>query len=158
MIQRIQTIFLFLISVAMGVALASPIWQKTGLLPTEMAQMSAFQLIVQKGITSYITPLWYLTALLVGVATLSLYAIFQYKNRLLQTGLCAGNALLLTATMGVVLYQTLLSTSKTLGNPDDNGTFQTGFFAIVAALVCNAIANRFIRRDEKLVRESNRLR
>jgi hypothetical protein len=158
MIQRIQTIFLFLIVVAMGVALFSPIWEKAGVTPADMAHLSAFQLTVQKGITSFVTPLWYLVALLVGVATLSVYAIFQYKNRLLQTGLCAGNALLLTVTMGIILYNTILSTSKTYGNPADNGTFQTGFFAIVAALLFNALANRFIRRDEKLVRESNRLR
>jgi hypothetical protein len=158
MIQRIQTIFLFLIAVAMGVALLSPIWHKMGLVPTDMANLTAMQLTVQKGITSFVTPLWYLTALLVGVATLAIYAIFQFKNRLLQTGLCAGNALLLTVAMGVVLYNTILGPGKTYGDPADNGTFDTGFFALVAALVFNALANRFIRRDDRLVRESNRLR
>ncbi len=158
MIQRIQTIFLFFIVVAVGVALFSPIWEKAGIGPTDMAHLSAVELTVQKGITSFVTPLWYVVALLVGVATLSMYAIFQYKNRLLQTGLCAGNALLLTATMGIVMYQTILSTSKTYGNPAENGDFKIGFFAIIFALLFNALANRFIRRDEKLVRESNRLR
>jgi hypothetical protein len=157
MLQRVQSIFLLLIAVAMGVALASPIWQKVGQQPTELAQLSAIQLTAQKGITSYVTPLWYLVALMGLVMGLSIYAITQFKNRLLQTGLCAGNALLLTAIMGIIIYQTLYL-GKEYGNAADQGQFQTGFYAIIAALICNALANRFIRRDEKLVRESDRLR
>jgi len=64
---------------------------------------------------------------------------------------------MLTAIMGIVLYQTLYA-GKAYGNSADQGTFLPGFYAIIAALVCNALANRFIRRDEKLVRGSDRIR
>ncbi|QJW87906.1 DUF4293 domain-containing protein [Spirosoma taeanense] len=169
MIQRVQTIFLFLIVVAMGVALANPLWEKAGSQPSEMAYMTALQysqqetvpqqagVPVQQSSTTVITSLWYLGLLIGLVALSSIYAIFQYRNRLTQTALCAVNALMLTAIMGIILYRTLYA-GKEFGNSADQGSFLLGFYAIIAALVFNALANRFIRRDEKLVRGSDRLR
>lgn len=169
MIQRIQTIFLFLIVVAMGVALANPLWEKSGVQSSELATLTALQYSQQQAIlqqpgvppstspTTFITSVWYLGLLLGLVALSSLYAIFQYRNRLTQTALCAINALMLTAIMSIVLYRTLYA-GQEFGNAADQGTFLPGFYAIIAALVCNALANRFIRRDEKLVRGSDRIR
>ena len=157
MIQRIQSVFLFLISGAMGTALVNPIWEKNGLKTGEEAELTPLQYSYEQGITTFTTPLWYLAGLMVLVALVALVAIFQYRKRVLQMGLCAVNAILLTVSMGVVLY-TVLVNGKTYGNPADQGSFLAGFWAILAALVFNFLANRFIRRDEKLVRESNRIR
>ncbi|NEU65410.1 DUF4293 domain-containing protein [Spirosoma agri] len=169
MIQRVQTIFLFLIAVAMGVALSNPLWEKAGLKSPEMASLTALQYSQQENVSpqagvpvqiassTSVTSVWYLGLLMGLVALSSLYAIFQYRNRLTQSALCAVNALMLTAIMGIVLYRTLYF-GKAYGNPADQGSFLLGFYAIIAALVCNALANRFIRRDEKLVRGSDRLR
>ena len=157
MIQRVQTIFLFLIVIAMGVALSNPLWEKAGARLPEMANLTALQYSYQQGTTTFITSVWYLGLLLGLVGLSSLYAIFQYRNRLTQTALCAVNALMLTAIMGIVLYRTLYA-GKAFGSAADQGTFLPGFYAIIAALVFNALANRFIRRDEKLVRGSDRIR
>ncbi|MBO0937828.1 DUF4293 domain-containing protein [Fibrella sp. HMF5335] len=157
MIQRIQSVFLFLISASMGTALVNPIWEKNGVKPGEEAELTPLQYSYEQGITTFTTPTWYLAGLLVLVAIVALVAIFQYRKRILQMGLCAVNAILLTASMGVVLYNVLVN-GKTYGNPNDQGSFLAGFWAILAALVFNFLANRFIRRDEKLVRESNRIR
>ncbi|MCX6214406.1 DUF4293 domain-containing protein [Spirosoma sp.] len=169
MIQRVQTIFLFLIVVAMGIALSNPIWEKIGTQSLETAKLTALQYSQQKAVApqagvpaqsvpvTFEVSVWYLGLLLGLVALSSLYAIFQFKNRLTQTALCAVNALMLTAIMGIILYRTLYA-GKEFGNPADQGTFLIGFYAIVGALLFNALANRFIRRDEKLVRGSDRLR
>ncbi|GAB3799267.1 DUF4293 domain-containing protein [Spirosoma humi] len=169
MIQRVQTIFLFLITVAMGIALTNPLWEKAGTKSPEMARLTALQYTTQQAVatqpglpaqslpTTYVDSIWYLALLIALVGLSAFYAIFQFKNRLTQTVLCAVNALMLTAIMGIILYRTLYA-AKAYGNPADQGTFLTGFYAIVAALVFNALANRFIRRDEKLVRGSDRLR
>ncbi|MEZ0608187.1 DUF4293 domain-containing protein [Fibrella sp. WM1] len=161
MIQRIQSVFLFLIAAAMGVTLANPIWEKAGSKPGEEAELTSLQYAYEQAgsgsVTTFVTPLWYLGGLLIIIAVIALVAIFQYKKRLLQMGLCAVNAILLTASMGVILYNVLIN-GKSYGNPADQGSFLTGFWSIVVALVLNALANRFIRRDEKLVRESNRIR
>ena len=169
MIQRIQTIFLFLIVVAMGVALLNPIWEKAGKPFPEIASLTAIQYTEQqvpapqagvppsKAPVSMVTSVWYLGLLIGLVGLAALYAIFQYRNRLTQVMLCAVNALMLTAIMGIVLYRTLY-VGKEYGNPAEQGDFQLGFYAIIAALLFNALANRFIRRDEKLVRGADRLR
>ncbi|AUD01193.1 DUF4293 domain-containing protein [Spirosoma pollinicola] len=169
MIQRVQTIFLFLITVAMGIALTNPLWEKAGATPAEMAHLTALQYTQQQlvspqaGIPVPTSPatfgetVWYLALLIALVGLSSFYTIFQYKNRLTQTAMCAVNALMLTAIMGIILYRTLY-VGKEFGNPADQGTFLPGFYAVIAALVFNALANRFIRRDEKLVRGSDRLR
>lgn len=162
MLQRVQTIFLFLISVAMGVTLLNPIWEKTGKASNEIARLTALQYSQQTtlpsgGPSTTIDNIWYLAILVVGVGLLSLFAIFQYRNRLRQTMMCAFNAILLTAIMGITLYQTLYK-GKAYGNPEDQGTFLIGFYALIVALICNALANRFIRRDERTVRESERFR
>lgn len=157
MIQRVQTLFLFLIAVAMGVALSNPLWEKVGTSPTEMAHLTALQYTYQQGITTVVNSIWYLGLLMALVGLVALYAVFQYRNRLTQSALCAVNALMLTAIMGIILYQTLYA-GKAYGSPADQGSFLIGFYAVIAALVFNALANRFIRRDEKLVRGSDRLR
>ena len=169
MIQRIQTIFLFLVVVAMGVALSNPLWEKPNLQPPTTARLTALVYsqqqipLQQPGLPAQTSPItyevsvWYLGLLLGLVMLSSLYAIFQYRNRLTQTGLCAVNALMLTAIMGIILYRTLYA-GKAYGNPADQGNFLPGFYAIIAALVFNALANRSIRRDEKLVRGSDRIR
>lgn len=163
MIQRVQTIFLFLIAVAMVLALANPIWEKAGLQPNEMANLTALQYSQVQAVegrtapATYVTPVWYLALLMGIVAVVSLVALSQFRNRLLQTGLCAVNALMLTAIMGIILYRTLY-VAKSFGSPGSQGDFLFGFYAVIAALVFNALANRFIRRDEKLVRDSDRLR
>lgn len=141
----------------MGVGLAQPIWEKSGPRAPEMAHLSAFEYNQQTGITTFIDPVWYLGGLMAVVAVVALYALFQYRNRLLQTVLCAVNAVLLTAIMGLVLYLTLYK-GKEYGSAADQGQFLTGFYGLVSALVFNALANRFIRRDEKLVKDSDRFR
>lgn len=169
MIQRVQTIFLFLITVAMGIALTNPLWEKAGQKSSEMAHLTALQYSAQQSVatqpglpaqalpTTYIDSVWYLALLIALVGLTAFYAIFQFRNRLTQTALCAVNSLMLTAIMGIILYRTLYA-GKEYGNPSDQGSFLTGFYAIIAALVFNALANRFIRRDEKLVKGSDRLR
>ena len=169
MIQRVQTLFLLLIAVAMGVALSTPLWEKAGTQPTTMAHLTALEYSQQQPVsqqpglpaqsvpTTFVTSIWYLGLLLALVGLSSLYALFQYRNRLTQTALCAVNALMLTAIMGIILYRTLYE-GKNYGSPSDQGNFLLGFYAIIAALVFNALANRFIRRDERLVRGSDRLR
>lgn len=169
MIQRVQSIFLVLITICMAVALSNPIWEKMGAQPSEMAHLTALEYSQQQVVSAQaglpqqaapstaVTPVWYLALLIAIVGLVALYTVFQYRNRLTQTALCAVNAIMLTAVMGIVLYRTLYS-SKSYGSPSDQGEYQIGFYALVAALIFNALANRFIRRDEKLVRGADRLR
>ncbi|MEZ4902442.1 MAG: DUF4293 family protein [Spirosomataceae bacterium] len=104
MLQRIQTLFLAIVAVGMIGMMALPIWDKISLDATQSAHLTAFRLIHQQGISSTITPVWYLAALGAIVAAIAIFAIFQYKNRLLQSGLCAVNSILMTIVMGLIMY------------------------------------------------------
>ena len=162
MIQRIQTIFLFVAAVAMICMLFFPIWQKVNEARTEMALMNAISLsymqldadgeMIEKASkdTFYIAILAVISAVIAG------FSIFQYNNRLRQIQLGAANSFIVFVTMMVCLYFTLKS--EAVLEPKIQGTYLIGFYFPVVALLCNMLANRFIRRDEQLVRSADRIR
>ena len=156
MIQRIQSLFLLIVAISMGVFISLPIWQKSD--GTQSILMDAFRITHQLNeVQSEVQPVLYLVVLAVLVAGVALFTIFKYRNRLLQSALCAVNSILMTVLMGLVIYQTIFNYGQ-LFDPESKGEFGVGFYAIVVAMLANVFANRFIRRDERLVRESNRFR
>jgi len=156
MIQRIQSLFLLVVAVSMGAFLALPVWQKTD--GTQTISLDAFRITHQLNtVQSRIEPVYYLGVLAILIAGVALFTIFKYRNRLLQTALCAVNSILMTVQLGLVIYHTLFNYGK-LFDPESKGDYGYGFYAMVVAMLANVLANRFIRRDEKLVRDSNRFR
>ena len=162
MIQRVQSIFLFLVSVAMISVLFLPIWFKQG--ATQTAELDAYKMIISgtqaeaaasNGGTMVSNAVY--IAVLAGVSALvALYSIFQFRNRLTQIKLGALNSLLIGFALVAAWY--FSNTGNKLVEGEQTGEYLSGFYMPVVALLCNLLANRFIRRDEKLVRDSNRLR
>ncbi len=120
--------------------------------------MSAWQLAFTKSapnapaaILTY--PIGILAAASVLVA---LAEIFQYRNRMRQVMLGGINLLLIAATLGASFYYSSLG--EQMLNIKIPGTFEAGFYLPTLALILNLLANRFIRRDEQLVRSMDRLR
>jgi uncharacterized membrane protein YraQ (UPF0718 family) len=157
MIQRVQTLFLFLISIGMGVSLFTPSWEEKG--PQgEEAVLTAFNLEYQKAeVVVSTTPTFYIAILAVIVAAVALYSIFQYRNRLLQIKLGALNSLLMAALLGCMMYFAT-QVGEDLVDQAAQGKYETGLYAVILSLVCNMVSNRFIRRDEQLVRSADRMR
>lgn len=155
MIQRIQTVFLFFVSVAMGVCLLTTLWTKTA--ANELAKLTAFSMTHTQGerVLHEVTTV-YLGILAVVSAGIALFSIFQYRNRLRQMLLGMINAILMAINLGLSLYFTFQGAAYF--DAAQRSTYSTGFYAIAAGLFCNAIANRFIRRDENLVRSADRMR
>jgi hypothetical protein len=86
MIERIQTVYLFLIAALMVTYCFLPIWEKTDKKTNEKVVLTALSLDYSKPAENKKTSntTIYL-AILAGVAVVnSLYSIFLYKNRLLQ--------------------------------------------------------------------------
>lgn len=95
-----------------------------------------------------------LTAILaIASATIAIISIGKYRNRMLQMKLGALNSLFLAGTIAAAFIF-----SNNLTEAFHGGKFSLGLWLPGVAVLCNLIANRFIRRDEKLVRDSNRLR
>ncbi len=154
MIQRVQSIFLFLIAVCMIITIFLANWQETS--ATDAVTMNAIDMLhTQSGKEISKRDVWYIAALAAVAAGVALFSLFSYKNRTLQTGLGAINALIMAGVLGLIIY---FSREAETIIPNHEGSFQTGTYLPMAAMICNIIANRFIRRDEKLVRSADRMR
>jgi hypothetical protein len=75
---------------------------------------------------------------------------------MLQLKLGALNVLLIAGTIGAAFYYS--NQGEQLLNPTREGSFDAGFYLPTLALILNLLANRFIRRDDQLVRSMDRLR
>lgn len=147
--QRIQTVFLGIAAIALIAALVLPLWEAR--VGEEKIVLTPFYLL-QNGQYAYYP--YALTAVLsVAALTLVFLTIKRYDNRLVQMKLGLFNTLLLTAVMVcIVVFVVMLGKQYPIAR---NGY---GMFCIFGAVVCNWLAVRFIRRDEKLVQDSERLR
>ncbi|MEM6644307.1 MAG: DUF4293 domain-containing protein [Bacteroidota bacterium] len=167
MLQRIQTIFMFLAVVAMGLVLVFPIWEKSDqnfdAKSREYAIMNAFELrYEQRNAENEVEEILATESTLpisIGAglsALVMLISITQFKNRMTQVKLNALFSLLAAATfVGIYLY---ISKANALFDPSVFGIFLVGFYLPIFAMLNNFIANRFIRKDEKLVRSMDRIR
>ena len=162
MIQRIQSLLLLLSAIAMGLMLFFPLWQKVSIDHPEEAILDAFHLSYDvlspaTGSKQSILKNTFYIALLGSLsAVISLYSIFQYKNRLRQIQLGSLNSLLIGMTLGLLMYFVLKA--ETLLEPTRQGNYLLGFYLPLASLLCNFTANRFIRKDEKLIKSMDRIR
>ena len=163
MIQRIQSVFLLLITIAMLCFLFLPIWSKTDASGQEYV-INAFSLAATNAASTSgaasatISKSTIVIAVLAILAALvALYEIFQYKNRLTQMKLGFLNTLLLAGLMGSCFYYVSYVGEATV-KASGRGEYEAGFYLPLLALALNALANRFIRRDEQLVRSVDRLR
>ena len=163
MIQRIQTIFLFLVAACMIVYLFFPLWQKVDGEVYEVVTINAFQLVyesydpesAERSLISEKSTIA-ISILAIMAAGVALFSIFQYHDRLRQIKLGALNSLLMAGVVGSSFYF-ILKAEKMLGI-GQQGQYLFGFYLGMVALLFNSLANRFIRKDEKLVRESDRIR
>lgn len=160
MIQRIQSVFLLLVAAIMVAVQFLPIWADINADKSERVVMTSISVIyAQADDFGNFTPISekpvYLIFLGSIAAAVALFSIFQYQNRLTQMKLGALNSLLMGGFIGLSYYFSVKAENMI---PGTQGQFQIGFFIVAAALLFNALANRFIRKDEKLVRDADRIR
>ncbi len=162
MIQRIQTLFLLAVAGCMGAYLFLPIFLKVSEDGIQKMTLDSFGLYTwtanSDGSWDLLTHQYpYYIAIPAVISILVVfYSIFQYKNRLLQIKLGALIALLIMLAVGTAVF--ILLKNEMNFNPGVKGDYQIGFFIPLAALIFNSLANRFIRRDEKLVKSVDRIR
>ena len=165
MIQRVQTLFLLGVAICMGLVIAYYIWGE--LIPDQnrVVTFTAFSIdvidtngtIQDKSDDTIVESrsVWYVGALAILSVITSLVSLFMFKNRLNQMKLGALNSLFMVATLGFCYY--LINSTESVF-PEVQGSTQPGFFLPMAGLLLNMIANRFIRKDEKLVKSVDRIR
>ncbi len=160
MIQRVQSIFLVVIAILMAASTGFNYWQKAALDGSSKIYLSAIgKAIFEQGndkATIEYFPYTFVAILALLSCGLAIYEIFQYKNRMLQLKLGALNSLFMGATL--VLMVVFINQNEDLLDPGKRVLPGIAFYMPVIAMVCNIIANRFIRKDEKLVRSADRMR
>jgi len=160
MIQRVQSLFLLGVAICMLLALVFPIWEKDYIENDKKLQIYAlYSKEVQPDNGETIEEYFpYALAGIFGImaAVVALVEIFKYKNRLTQIKLGALNSLLMSAFLGIALYLTFQS--EKIVAPGNQGDYELGLFLPCIALILNVLANRFIRKDERLVRSVDRIR
>lgn len=158
MIQRVQSLFLLGVVICMIALLFSPIWAEQGTEnANEMLLLNTYSLSKISGTNEQVQQnTIYLSIIAFLVSGIAGYEIFSYRNRMRQRMLGGVNALIMILLIGIAFYLTY--TSDELYQPDQTGKYQIGFFLIMGAIVLNILANRFIMRDEKLVRSADRMR
>lgn len=159
MLQRIQTVFLLIIAALMTLFLFFPVW--IGVYPDGSSSHQIFALFhYQYGPDGQEETVEYLpyaiSGILAGLAiVIAVVEAFAYKNRMTQVKLGALNALILGGSLASAIW---IANQSMQGWEGIQGQYGIGVFFPVFALICNILANRFIRKDEKLVRSMDRIR
>ena len=161
MIQRIQTLFLILYIGALVFTFFFPVWQKISL----NDETNSIEIIVtgyissvdfNNGDTSVLYDNFIISGLVIISCIVAAFSIFSYKNRLNQIKLGALNSFLTSVFIIYFLYDIFYNEQYI--NINDKISFLISFYLIFLAIFFNFLANRFIRKDELLVRESERIR
>jgi hypothetical protein len=152
MIQRIQTIWLFLATLVLLLLLLIPIVTKqangtdywviaTGLYQQNKQGIAKMQSFLPLLIFTIVT------------ALIALFNIFNYTNRNLQKKLCLVNMLFIVGLSFWIFLE-----AKKIPGGIENASYNLGAFFPVLAFTFVGLAYRGINQDEKLVRSADRLR
>ena len=136
MLQRIQTIYLFIAALISGVLIFFvSLWSN------------------EAGESVFVEEVYMALGLFLGSAVLSLVSIFLFKNRKLQFVLGRINILLNFILLGVFVYWSL-----TVPGEMEISEKGIGMFIPVLSIVFLVLANKAIKKDEDLVKSVDRLR
>ena len=153
MLQRIQSLFLFII---VGISIADlflPLAFFDGtMLNCQLFCLNVVDVANGKIIDSVMSfPLMIVMAIIVSI---TITIIFSYKNRIRQMKLCKLNILLNIVFMVVLFWyaDTLEKLSGAIAQ------YAMGAFLPLASVVLLFLTNRSIKKDEELVKSTDRLR
>ncbi|HEY5499015.1 MAG TPA: DUF4293 domain-containing protein [Bacteroidales bacterium] len=150
MIQRIQSLYLLLITALLIAVLFLPF----GVFQTSHGafEYTAFSIGGDAG--KLALPLWFLPILSILSAALAFVTIFLFKKRKIQIRLCLLNSLLMVSLSLVVAVILFLFKNN---SPSD---FAVGFGLPLPmiSIILNFMAIKAIRKDESLVKSWDRMR
>ena len=149
MIQRIQSVYLLVVSILAIVCMCCPVGSIIAS-TKEISEFTNLYIALSDGTKDYAP--WALFAILLVIAVLSLGTIFLFKNRMLQIRLTIFSSVLL-----IGYYITLVAFILMLA---DDASFTPSWTICLpfVSIVLNWLAIRSIGADEALVKAYDRLR
>ena len=158
MIQRIQTLYLFLAFLAIALLFAFPLAQFFSETGTYIFSITGLKNMVPGEPDAFNSKVFLpMVIVAIGIALLVLFTIFQFKKRALQIKLTSfGVFASIVLIMGIFFLYIPMIEKKI--NIVPNYLDSIGIYLPLIALVFIVMANRAIKRDDKLVRSADRLR
>jgi len=165
MIQRTQSLLLVAVVAVMACFSFTKIWVKVNektadeiiFTPISLTYLTA---TVDENQISNITETEESTMHIIILAALisahALLSLINYNNRVKQMKISFVNSLLI-GILFVLMYYQITEAEKLMPHPL-YGEYKIGFFLPLLALVFNIMAHIYIKRDEDLVRSSDRIR
>ncbi len=150
MLQRIQTVYLFLVFVFCLLYILFPL--ATINVDSDLFKLKAFDAIVDEVNVLLLQAI--LLVVLFSIMVLTIITTFKYKKRLFQIRLGKLNMLLLLVLI-VLSFFYIDSVKVHLNGEVEYGA---GIFFPVISMILILFANRAIRKDEELVRSADRIR
>ncbi|HAS41841.1 MAG TPA: DUF4293 domain-containing protein [Microscillaceae bacterium] len=157
MIQRIQSVFLIIVGVCMICTFFFPVLKKSNSQGSVELTYIEMTYTAKANNQKKTTKTFYMAILAAVAAVISLFSVSKFKNRLLQMKLGLLNSVVMCGILGFTMYF-ISQGEKMIGSNLGYQNFTVGFYLPIVGLISNILANRFIRKDEKLVRESDRMR
>lgn len=157
MIQRIQTIWLFLAAVVILGLFIFPYLNYTDLvgLGKKLLVTGEYAAVNNESVKQGSS--WMLTIATVILALVPLLTIFQFRNRKFQLKLIYLEIVLIILFAGW-LYYSANSTLSLISQSFNAQNIGVGFFLLPIAIIFLAMAIGGIRKDEKLIKSADRLR
>ena len=154
MIQRIQTLYLLVVTAMMACTLFLPI-AYFNVAGDMTYTLTAFSM---NGITG---PIWLMGVLLAVATLLPFVTIFLFKNRKMQIGFCAAEFVLqLGALLVFALFLWVLMPQAVMDDGYELVSKNFGWAAVlpIASMPLTYLAGRAIFKDEVLVKSLDRIR
>jgi hypothetical protein len=161
MIQRVQSIYLFIASVITVLLFTFNIWTAQTTDGTQRVVLNIVELTyssTEAPAVSY--SMYWLSILTVIIAIGGFATVFLYKNRNLQLKLVRLNLLLLIVLLVLIFYYIEEAKAFFIDVPVENiiSTFDIGIYLPLVSIIFFFLASRGISADDRLVRSADRLR
>lgn len=156
MFQRIQTLFILLAVAATSVSFVFPV--ATAAVGEAKFTYSNYGLYMlgEKANVKVVDSFIYIIA--AAVLVFLLFALSQYKKRALQVKVCRLTYLLILAQFALCFFMPDRTLAQLKLAGEISMSYGIAFFMPLVALVFTFLAERFIRKDEQLVKSADRLR
>jgi hypothetical protein len=155
MIQRIQSIYLLLAALCSGLLLAAPLYN----IETATATYQLFLggLVQTNPKDTILTSQPAILAVGFLLTLFPIIILFLYKKRPMQMRLAA-SAMMANTAMLLLLVGIVNKSIEHITEPHVNETYGVGLILPALNIVFLFLANKAIRKDDKLIRSADRLR
>ncbi len=156
MIQRIQSVYLFLTALLITLMLCLPLARFFG--SAEAFTLTAFGVKSAQGEASYVVSTLYMGIVLVLAAVVPFVNIFLFKKRMVQIRLCIVEIILLIGAQIFVGYYLYRAAHSVAGFTYHAMKYTLPDVFPLIGIIFTYLALRGIARDETLVRSLDRIR